>query len=85
VALAYQALLTAIGNRVTYATAIIAEMFLLAATSLSERIKMETRSCSYDYYLNCILPDLVMVASELDTVTSGRSSLSCSARVEPIP
>lgn len=61
------------------------KMILLAATSLSERIKMKTRSCSYDSYFNCILPDLVMVASESDTVTSGRSSLSCSARVEPIP
>ena len=67
-----------------YAIAIIATMILLAAISLLERIKMKTRSYSYDCYLNCILPDLVMVASESDIVISGRSSLSCSARVEPI-
>ena len=54
-------------------------MILLATISLLERIKIKTRSYSYNYYLNYILPNLVIVASKLDTIISSRSSLSYSA------
>ena len=77
-------MLTIIGNHVIYAIAIIVKIILLATISLLGRIKIKIRSYSYNCYLNYILPNLVIVASKLDIVTSSNSSLSYSAQVELI-